>query len=101
MKRQAPLRWALPAIVVATALALTICTYLIRNYPVPRSLALPARLLEYIQLPALALSAVVTGDYHDPAVVIRYALVFLTYVCLFWILLAMARWLRRHGRRGK
>ena len=80
---------------ICVALAATYCTYLVRNYPVPSSLQLPALLLDYIDLPAFLLSALVTGDFHDPHVLLRYGLVFVTYLLLLFLGFVLLRRARR------
>jgi len=79
---------------VCIAAVATYCTYRIRNYPVPPSLQWPAIALDYVHFPALTLSAVLSGNYHNPPDLLRYGLVFLTWVLLLLVIGALLRLVR-------
>jgi len=78
--------------VVGVSLLATCSTYLAQRYPVPLPLQWLAGLLDYIQLPSFMASALLSGNVHNPPLLLHYGLVFVTYVCL---LLAVS-WLWRH-----
>jgi hypothetical protein len=83
--------WRTWALLICLAAAATYCTYLARNYPVPPSLQWPALLLDYIHLPAFLVSALVSGNFHDPPFLLRYGLVFVTYLLLLSFVAALLR----------
>ena len=53
-------------VVVCVSLLATYSTYLGRRYPVPSPLQWLVSLLDYIQLPSFAASALLSGNIHNP-----------------------------------
>lgn len=82
----------------ALALLLTLCTYLLNNYP-----ETPLRInrvildvLDVIQVPAKAAGFFMSGNVHQPNEVVTYVVLFLTY----WLLAGSIIWLVGFISRG-
>ena len=86
--------WIAAACLAALA---TCATYFEQRYPVPPPWSWLARLLDYVQLPAFLLSAVISGNVHRPLLLLWFVLVFATYLGLFVICVALSRSLRNVG----
>ena len=97
VRHQHTVKHGITLIVVAcVSLVATYSTYLERSYPVASPLEWLAGLLDYIQLPSFLTSALLSGNFHNPPLLLHYGLVFVTYTCL--LLAVVWLWRRRRGR---